>query len=135
MSSIIKIINTVRFSTTVVGLAGNVISFAVFSRKSFATNSINVYCRALALSDILVLTLQIVSDTASVFYDTNIYWTSNALCKFSVYGSEIFSGNSSWILVAFAIDKVLCMLNTTRYKLELGLSSCFNLYLHKIKLN
>ena len=111
----IAIFNRVRFGCLLTGIAGNLISFVVFSRKSFRHNSINIYCRALAFFDSLVILLQLVNDTSNIFFGTNLYITSDAICKFSVYAAAFLPPNSSWILVAFAFDKLLCVRFPHRY--------------------
>lgn len=108
----------IQLSFMLMGVMGNFISFVIYSRKSFARNSINVYCRALAISNSLVILLQIPNCIALLFYSIDLYTTSDSICKFSVYASTVLPSNSSWILVVFALDKLVCVMFPSRYKLR-----------------
>lgn len=55
----LEIILKLRFSITVVGIAANLVTVIILSRKAFRTNSIGIYCRALALADLLLLIIQL----------------------------------------------------------------------------
>jgi hypothetical protein len=112
----IDILNKVRFGVISVGLIGNFITFAIFSRKSFQKNSINVYCRALALVDSIILLFQFVGDVNLIFYNLNLYWNSNALCKISTYVFVALPPVSGWIIVAFSLDKLISVLAPNRYR-------------------
>lgn len=106
----IDLIVKLRFIIVVIGLVGNFLSFVVFSRKSFRNNSINVYCRALVLSDSTVLTVQFINLIFVIFVNNDVFSSSNALCKFSYYVFTSLSPTSGWILVIFSIDKAMCVL-------------------------
>lgn len=100
----------IQFCTTITGLIGNGISFVVFSRKQFKRNSINVYCRALAFFNSLVILLQFPNIVSQLFYGIDLYVTSDSVCKFTNFASSYFPSISAWILVAFALDKLICVM-------------------------
>lgn len=110
----LSIFRMVILSIYLSGLAGNIIAFSVYSRKSFGRNSINIYCRALAIFDSLVILVQIPNAISVLFYNIEVYTTSSSICKFNVYASTFLAPISSWILVMFAIDKMLCVMFPTR---------------------
>jgi len=55
--SIFLILLKISFATVSIGLVGNLLSFLVYSRKAFKKNSINIYCRALAIVDSLIIAI------------------------------------------------------------------------------
>lgn len=88
------------------GFIGNVVTFCVFSRATFAKNSISTYCRALAIFDCFTL-FQLVVDVGLLFFNVLLPFQSSAMCKIYYYSSLGFSTISGWILVAFSFDKLL----------------------------
>jgi hypothetical protein len=90
-----------------VGIIGSILSFIVFNRKAFAKNSISIYCRALAIADSFML-FQLAVNIGMVF-NVNILILSNILCKLYFYASYGLSAIPGWILVAYSIDKLLCV--------------------------
>jgi hypothetical protein len=88
------------------GLVGHFFSFFVFSRKSFTKYSISVYFRAMAISECFVL-YRFVYDIFASFFDTKIYMTSSFWCKAHFYVPTAILPTSTWILVAFSIDKTI----------------------------
>ena len=113
-STTIEAIRKVRFGVMATGIVGNFISFLIFSRKAFRKNSINVYCRALSISDSLIISFQFANDFALIFFNIDLFSSSNAFCKLSNYIFVSASPISGWILVAFSIDKAMCVLYPTR---------------------
>jgi hypothetical protein len=97
----------IRIPLYVVGLFGNILSFLVFSRKSFSGNSISIYCRALIISEFFVL-MPLALDIGLTF-KSDLTVVSNFFCKFSYY--IIISGSSTpgWILAVLSLDKMLCI--------------------------
>lgn len=90
-----------------IGFIGNVISFLIFSRKTFRKNSISTYCRALAIFDMLIV-YQLVIDLASL---DNVYlpYLNDSLCKFYYFATVVVTTVPGWILVTFSLDKTLSM--------------------------
>lgn len=110
--NLITALNVIRIPTIIIGLVGNILSFIVFSRKPFAKNSISTYCRALALFECFIL-LQLVNDVGTYIFNTVPDLQSNVMCKIHVYASIGMSSIPGWILVVFALDKLICVLNTS----------------------
>lgn len=106
-----------RFAIVTIGLVGNFISFLIFSRKSFKNNSINVYSRALAISDSIIVGFEFSTDLAWVFYKYDLFSSSTLLCKVSSFVFVGFSPLSGWILVAFSIDKLVNVLYPNRFEI------------------
>ena len=113
---IVEMLRKVKLGCLLAGIIGNLIVFLVFSRKSFQNNSVNIYCRALAISDSLIILLQIPTMVSIIFYGSDIYATSDAICKFTLYAAVFLPPISSWNLVVFALDKLACVMFPNRYK-------------------
>ena len=109
-----KVMSACQISIIILGLVGNILTFIIFSRPVFAKNSISTYCRALALIDCFTVYV-LVSDIGFVFF--NIFFTEkfNLACKLTYYIPMSFSSMSSWILIAFSVDKVLSMKNKANF--------------------
>jgi hypothetical protein len=90
------------------GLVGNILTFAIFSRKAFQKNSISTYCRALAVAECMLL-LQLYTDVYMMLYKAAPLNTSDVMCKIVMYISVQMSAIPAWILVAFSVDKTLSM--------------------------
>ena len=104
-----KAMNISRVVVVAIGIIGNIISFIVFSRKTFRKNSISTYCRALAIFDCLTIVELIKSVYLSIdFMDYMESW-NDASCKLFFYTSMEYTTIPGWILVAFSIDKMLHM--------------------------
>ena len=97
------------------GIVGNIISFIVFSRKTFRNNSISTYCRALAILDCLVVIelVKLVIVMNKFMFLENV---SDAWCKIYFYVSMQYTAIPGWILVAFSVDKMLNM-STSPFKI------------------
>ena len=94
------------------GIIGNIISFIVFSRKTFRNNSISTYLKALAVADCLTL-IQIFQDIYVLAYATAFVNESDFTCKIFYYLWMEYTSLPGWILVAFSIDKMLNMRTST----------------------
>ena len=103
--SVMRIARIVVVST---GLIGNLISFIIFSKKTFLNNSISTYCRALAVVQCITL-IGLIND---VHYLVNGYYlmiSSDGMCKAIMYLTNEYSAIPGWILVLFSIDKMINM--------------------------
>ena len=109
MNSDFKIVVSV-FKIIIIGMGtiGNIISFMVFSRKTFRNNSISTYCRALAVSD-LFITVELINNVYIFINKTRIYDINELSCKLFYYLSMQYPSIPPWILVIFSIDKMLNM--------------------------
>lgn len=97
-----------------VGIIGSILSFIVFNRKAFAKNSISTYCRALAIADSFMLFHLAVN--IGIVLNVNILILSHTLCKLYFYVSYGLSAIPGWILVAYSIDKLLCVSQSQKFQ-------------------
>lgn len=102
------ILTLARYGIMCLGLMGNLISFLVFLRPAFRSNSISTYCQALSLADSHIL-WEVVVDTGLIFYQTYFPNASNSICKIHFYVTLGLSSIPGWILVAFSVDKAITM--------------------------
>ena len=104
------LVTLIQIVVIFVGLLGNVISFVVFSRKTFSNNSISTYCRALAIFDSLVI-FELIQNSGQVFsnFTFSIINLNDINCKIFFYMMALYSSIPAWILVVFSIDKMLSM--------------------------
>lgn len=107
------VLNLVRIILICAGLVGNVISFVVFSRKTFRKNSINIYCRSLMVFNIIYIVVQLISDFGK-FAGVDIYTPSDVLCKLCFYVYVTMPATSGWTLAVFSIDKAASVLQVGR---------------------
>lgn len=93
-----------------IGLIGNIISYIVFSRKTFRKNSISTYCRALAVLDCIII-IELIHMVHYIINSTKLDFSNltDATCKIFYYVSVQYASIPAWILVAFSIDKMLNM--------------------------
>ena len=102
-----------RITVISIGILGNIISFIVFSRKTFRNNSISTYCQALSILDCLII-IEIINSTYSLINDTAYFQDWNdSTCKIFYYLSMQVTAIPGWILVAFSVDKMLNMRTST----------------------
>jgi hypothetical protein len=109
-----RIITLLRLTVVFLGLIGNLISFLVFSRKSFQKNSVGIYCRALAISDSFMV-FDFFLDVYSLTTSVPLPLVSKYICKFVWFTGVCLSPVSAWVLCVFSIDKMICVLNTRRF--------------------
>lgn len=113
-SQLARIVYGTRAVVNIVGILGNIVSFIIFSRAVFAKNSINIYCRALALSYCFTLNQLYVDINLSLF-DIYPASQSDAFCKTFFYISVVGSAIPAWIIVFFSLDKMLSMKKSPRF--------------------
>lgn len=107
ISYITDIFTKVCLGVTIIGLIGNITSFLIFSRKRFLNNSMGVYCRALAITDSIVIFLQIISEFGTTFFNNSIFQLTTITCKLSTYLFVTGPPTSSWILAALSVDRII----------------------------
>ena len=98
----------VTLAMAFIGIAGNIISFIIFSRKTFRKNSISIYCRALAIFDMYIIT-SAVRDFYYILYKIYILNSSDAVCAFYGYAYYSLGSIPGWILVAFSVERTLSL--------------------------
>ena len=107
ISYITDIFTKVCLGVTIIGLIGNIAAFIIFSRKRFQNNSMGIYCRAFALTDSIIIFLQIISEFGTVFFNNNIFQLTTIACKLSTYLFVSGPPTSSWILAALSVDRII----------------------------
>lgn len=96
----------ITLSVVIIGILGNIISFIVFSRKTFRKSSVSIYCRALAIFEILFV-LDAILDVYYILYEKFLYNSSDCVCRLMAYVYYALSSIPGWILVAFSLDRSL----------------------------
>ena len=89
------------------GVAGNLLSFLVFSRsRTFKNNSISTYGKALAIADMFIL-FDLAYELSLLTLDSHLPSQSDLACKLFYYFSIAFTSIPGWILAVFSVDKLL----------------------------
>lgn len=117
MSDLLKIVYSTYYLSYVINLIGlveNLISFLIFSRKSFQKSSIRFYCKSLAVFDSFVL-FNFLCGFDSIFRGYSLIHYSEIVCKAYFFISMGISPIPGWILVVFSIDQVITISMTRRY--------------------
>jgi hypothetical protein len=110
MSEVIELIilQILPWLIVILGLAGNVLSFLMFSRKNLHKLSVHIYFRALAITDSFNLLL-FVQYLVSYIFNQNLETVSIEICKLSTYLSYVIPCLSSFILVLLSFDRFMCV--------------------------
>jgi hypothetical protein len=104
--NLMSILGKFRIAMGVIGTVGSILTFLVFSRKTFRKTSMSVYCRALAIVDLNTL-LVLFNDVATVFYNTPQFFGNSYVCKLVLYLDISIVPISGWLLVLFSLDKLI----------------------------
>ena len=102
-----KVIYAINFAT----ILGSFFTFIVFSRKSFEKSSIGLYCKSLAIFD-LVVAVYFGFGIASLITQVSLINNYDSLCKIYNYIQTAISPIPSWILVAFSLDQLIIVSRT-----------------------
>lgn len=91
----------------VLGLTGNCISLAVWSRKRMRSSTTSLYPRVLAAVDTLVLIVAPLREL--IFYSTNIdiQVINNFTCRFHSWIAFTVTALSAWVLSALSVDRLI----------------------------
>lgn len=114
---LLRIINALTYTREIIlamGLLGNILSFVVFSRKTFANNSISVYCRALAIADCFGI-VQFIYDIVTYQFNLDLAASSNFACKFFFFVTFGISAIPGWLLTAFSFDNMIQCLQLKKF--------------------
>ena len=95
-----------------IGLIGHVITFIVFSRPTFRKNSIGIYCCALAISELSIIS-HAVMNFIIIINSYTAAFSSEIGCKLYAYTVYSLGSIPGWILIAFSIDKLLNLRRVT----------------------
>lgn len=107
-------ISKVRYGVCAIGIVSNITTALIFSRKTFRNNSIGIYCRAQALVDLLMLSVQFINQSFTLFSSSDIFSQINPFCKVVMYNNSTTPAISAWIEVVFSIDKLICVIYPQR---------------------
>lgn len=98
-----------------IGLIGNVLSFVVFSRRTFNKLSLSVYGRALSIFDSFMVS-NLIFQIGTVYMTNTLLDSSSIACKISNYISVGVSPVSGWILVVLSIDQLINVSTVPRFQ-------------------
>ena len=110
----VDIIQKTRYGITAVGILGNIVTALIFSRKAFRNNSIGIYCRTLAIVDLILLMIQLTNQSFTLFAPSDVFLTVSAPCKIILYTNTAIPTISAWITVVLSIDKMICVIYPQR---------------------
>ena len=96
------------------GILGNICSFIVFSRPTFAKSSIGVYCKFLALFDLFTL-FNLVNGLVGFIIGYSPLNNLTYICQLGFYITVGISPIPGWILVLFSIDQLITVSMTKRF--------------------
>lgn len=92
----------------VIGLIGNCLNFVLFSLAAYRRQSFAVYLRALAVSDSLVLLIATIQHIDGEFLSETLN-TTQLLCPFSLFFSDMSSALSSFLVIVVAVDRYIAV--------------------------
>ena len=97
-----------KISTTVIllfGTFGNVMTVIILRRLRSGWSAMNVYLTALALSDTAMLYCVALPTWARKVLDYDVYASHVIVCKLAVWGMNLASISSAWLLVALTAQR------------------------------
>jgi hypothetical protein len=99
----------------IIGLSGNLATFAVFSRKRFTNTVFSTYFRALAITDSLTLSLTVTTKFFAYQFGYNVRLVSVHLCRLFIYIAYAVPTTSGWILVVISLDRWLSIVLPSKF--------------------
>ena len=115
MSDTIGKLYYVMYAIDSLTIAGSIMSFIIFSRRSFSNNSIQVYFKSLAISDLYVL-MPFFLGVIGAIMNVSFANRSDFICKISNFVSVGLSAIPGWILVFYSIDRLFTVSMTRRFE-------------------
>ncbi|XP_076080037.1 cysteinyl leukotriene receptor 2-like [Mytilus galloprovincialis] len=97
----------------VVGILGNTLSLNVFLSRNLRSLSSSTYLAALSVSDLFILTFYVTVEwlrrgLTFLFPGSNVRFLDvNGMCEFQLYISYVSRFMSSWLLVAFTVERYI----------------------------
>ena len=91
------------------GIFGNVMTIVICARAN-VMSSMSVYFVTLAISDLMLLSVSVVSEWVSYMLDTDPKSLHSLACKLIVYVGYVTGVLSAWILVAMTAQRAVCVL-------------------------
>jgi hypothetical protein len=99
-----------------IGIAGNLATFVVLSRRAFKKFSFPYYLRVKMLADIYIL-LHSFRHFSAFFFDASIDLTTEIVCKLAEYTVYVVSEVSIWHLTLIGADRFLSIVFPQRFKI------------------
>ena len=107
-ASALFMLRIINITVIITGLIGNIITFVDYSRPTFRKNTVGLYCRALAISNSFTI-YNVVVFFYHILYSYSINTYSDLVCKLNYYIVWGLGSIPGWILIAFAIDKIMSL--------------------------
>lgn len=106
-SKLYPFLDWISLTLIVFGLIGNFLTIKVFSDKSFAKSPLQIYGRALAVSDSLIILPSLLTYISLIFFNFSLITSSSLSCKLLTYFVDAFAPTSPWLIVLFATDTTI----------------------------
>jgi hypothetical protein len=97
------------------GILANLVTFLIFQRKRFRTQSFSIYAKFMAFSDSIVLWSNITQSIGFIFDNSNIILVSSFFCTTDKYARAAFLLMSQILLVLITIDRLLTVVFPNRF--------------------
>lgn len=101
---------------SLLGVIGNLLIICVFCRRSLRKYSYSFYSKAMAVSDIIVVSHSF-RHWARFMFDADIDLVAPFLCSINEYQPYVTVGLSLWILFLISIDRLVTIVYPNRFKL------------------
>lgn len=98
----------------VIGLPGNVLMFAIFSRQTLSKLSVSVYFRAMALSN-LFININWLKKFSEYQYGFVVIDQSDFLCKSVMFTIYTISAMAAWFMVVAGLDRFIVIVYPNRF--------------------
>lgn len=97
------------------GILANLVTFLIFQRKRFRTQSFSIYAKFMAFSDSIVLWSNITQSIGFIFDNSNITLVSSFFCATDKYARAAFLLLSQILLALITIDRLLTVVYPNRF--------------------
>ena len=109
------VFNKLNYAFNFMTILGSLLSFIIFSRKSFEKSSIAVYCKALAVFDLFII-FNLVFGLVEIITTIYLPLDHDFLCRLINFVTIGISPIPGWILVAFSFDQLIIVSRTERFQ-------------------
>jgi hypothetical protein len=99
----------VSLTIILVGMITNGLSYAIYSRKSFARDSASFYSRLLLVCDTVGLFHYLIEASLSIGFGMNLNASSSLACTLLYYMLFSIAAVSPWLLVLISFDRMVCI--------------------------
>ena len=114
LNFLIKILNFSYCLIIIIGLAGNTISFIIFSCKKFQRTIFSTYFRFLSVFDSIYFIFIIIK--MLIYVEVNLYDLSSFSCKIIFYLNTIATSLSIWTMVIISFDRMFSIVCPNRFQ-------------------